>query len=59
MIEIICYMANKVNETIGSPGKEDSFSAYRNISPCDNKSASHWIMLDYFFHVWKVNIFPF
>ena len=21
------------------------------ISPCDNKSASHWIMFDYFFHV--------
>ena len=27
------------------------------ISPCDNKSASRWIMFDYFFHVWKVNIF--
>ena len=25
--------------------------------PCDNKSASRWIMFDYFFHVWKVNIF--
>ena len=20
------------------------------VSPCDNKSASHWIMFDYFFH---------
>jgi hypothetical protein len=25
----------------------------------DNKSVSHWIMFDYFFHVWKVNIFFF
>ena len=24
-----------------------------------HKSVSHWIMLDYFFHVWKVNIFFF
>ena len=28
-----------------------------NISSYDNKSVSHWIMFDYFFHVWKVNIF--
>jgi hypothetical protein len=27
------------------------------ISSSDNKSVSHWIMFDYFFHVWKVNIF--
>ena len=26
------------------------------ISSSDNKSVSHWIMFDYFFHVWKVNI---
>jgi hypothetical protein len=25
----------------------------------DNRSVSHWIMFDYFFHVWKVNIFFF
>ena len=30
---------------------------YFYISRCDNKSASHWIMFDYFFHVWKLNIF--
>jgi hypothetical protein len=29
------------------------------ISSSDNKSVSHWIMFDYFFHVWKVNIFFF
>jgi hypothetical protein len=29
------------------------------ISSFDNKSVSHWIMFDYFFHVWKVNIFFF
>ena len=29
------------------------------ISPCDNKSASHCIMFDYFFHVWLVSIFSF
>jgi hypothetical protein len=26
------------------------------ISSSDNKSVSHWIMFDYFVHVWKVNI---
>jgi hypothetical protein len=36
---------------------QDGLHVY--ISPCDNKSASHWIMFDYFFHVWKVNIFFF
>jgi hypothetical protein len=30
---------------------------YLYVSSSDNKSASHWIMFDYFFHVWKVNIF--
>ena len=30
-----------------------------NISSSDNQSVSHWIMFDYFFHVWKVNIFSF
>jgi hypothetical protein len=30
-----------------------------NILVHDNKSVSHWIMFDYFFHVWKVNIFFF
>jgi hypothetical protein len=29
------------------------------ISSSDNKSVSHWIMFDYFFHVGKVNIFFF
>ena len=29
----------------------DMHKGKTNISPCDNKSASHWIMLDYFFHV--------
>jgi hypothetical protein len=29
------------------------------LSSSDNKSVSHWIMFDYFFHVWKVNIFFF
>jgi hypothetical protein len=29
------------------------------ISSSDNKSVSHWIMFDCFFHVWKVNIFFF
>ena len=29
------------------------------VSSSDNKSVSHWIMFDYFFHVWKVNIFFF
>ena len=28
-------------------------------SPYDNKSVSHWIMFDYFFHVSKINIFFF
>ena len=29
------------------------------VSSSDNKSVSHWIMFDYFFHGWKVNIFFF
>jgi hypothetical protein len=29
------------------------------VSSSDNKSVSHWIMFNYFFHVWKVNIFFF
>ena len=29
------------------------------VYPCDNYSASHWIMFDYFFHVWKVKLFSF
>ena len=32
---------------------------FLNVSPCDNKSASHWIMFDYFFHVRKVTIFSY
>jgi hypothetical protein len=30
---------------------------YLYVSSSDNKSVSHRIMFDYFFHVWKVNIF--
>ena len=32
---------------------------YLHISSCDNKLVSHWIMFDYFFHVWKVKKFSF
>ena len=34
-------------------------SLTNHISSSDNKSVSHWIMFDYFFHVWKVNMFFF
>ena len=35
--------------------KKNVFLQY--ISSSDNKSVSHWIMFDYFFQVWKVNIY--
>ena len=47
-----CTQCDQYERTLAKLKKENQELQDRYyISPCDNKSASHWIMFDYFFHV--------
>jgi hypothetical protein len=49
-----CTKCDQYERTLAKLKKENQELQDRYcISPCDNKSASHWIMFDYFFHFEK------